>query len=82
MAVESVAQESLKVYPNPANDYLMVEGEMTSVEVYNAIGQRLMTKAVDGNSTRISLSNFSNGIYFLRVSNNGEVMTRKFSVNR
>ena len=82
MAVESVAEESLKVYPNPANDYLMVEGEMTSVEVYNAIGQRMMTKTVEGNSTRISLSNFSNGIYFLRVSNNGEVMTRKFSVNR
>ena len=82
MDVESVAQETLKVYPNPANDYLMVEGEMSTVEVYNTIGQRLMAKTVNGNSTRISLSDFSNGIYFLRVNNNGEVITRKFSVNR
>lgn len=82
-SVEAVSQESLKVYPNPANDYLIVEGEiMTSVEVYNAIGQRLLTKAVNGNSTRINLSEFNNGIYFLRVNNNGEVVTRKFSVNR
>ena len=55
---------------------------MSTVEVYNTIGQRLMDKTVNGNSTRISLSDFSNGIYFLRVNNNGEVITRKFSVNR
>lgn len=81
-SVEAVSQESLKVYPNPANDYLIVEGEMTSVEVYNAIGQRMLAKVVNGNSTRINLSEFNNGIYFLRVNNNGEVTTRKFSVNR
>ena len=81
-AVESVAEESLKVYPNPANGYLNVEGEMTSVEVYNAIGQCVITKAVNGNSTRINTSALNNGIYFLRVNNNGEVTVRKFSVNR
>jgi hypothetical protein len=81
-AVESVTQESLKVYPNPADEYLTVEGEMTSVEVYNTIGQCLFNKTVNGNSTRINLSEFSNGIYLLRVNNNGEVTTRKFSVNR
>ena len=81
MAVESVAEESLKVYPNPANGNLTVEGEMTSVEVYNAIGQCVVTKAVNGNSTRINTSALNNGIYFLRVNNNGEVIVRKFSVN-
>lgn len=81
-SVDAVPQETLKVYPNPANDYLTVEGEMTSLEVYNAIGQRMLAKMVNGNSTRINLSEFNNGIYFLRVNNNGEVTTRKFSVNR
>jgi hypothetical protein len=81
-SVDAVSQETLKVYPNPANDYLTVEGEMTSLEVYNAIGQRMLAKMVNGNSTRINLSEFNNGIYFLRVNNNGEVTTRKFSVNR
>lgn len=82
MAVESIAEDALKVYPNPANDQLNVEGEMTSIEVYNAIGQCMLTKAVNGNNTRIDLSAFSNGIYFLRVNNNGEVTVRKFSVNK
>ncbi len=77
----SELEKSLVVYPNPANDYLIVEGEMTSVEVYNTVGQCLMSKQVNGD-TKIDLSGFNNGIYFLRVFNNGEMAIRKFSVNR
>lgn len=81
--VEGVSEleKSLKVYPNPANDFLNVEGEMTSVEVYNTVGQCLISKQVNGD-TKIDLSGFNNGIYFLRVHNNGEMAVRKFSVNR
>ncbi len=74
-------ENTLKVYPNPANDYLTVEGDITSVEVYNTVGQCLLSKQVNGN-TKIDLSGFNNGIYFLRVYNNGEMALRKFSVNR
>lgn len=77
----SELEKSLKVYPNPANDFLNVEGEMTSVEVYNTVGQCLVSKQVNGD-TKIDLSGFNNGIYFLRVFNNGEMAVRKFSVNR
>ena len=82
LAVESNVQETLKVYPNPANDYLMVEGAMTQLEVFNTVGQCLLSRTVNDNHARINLSMFSNGIYFLRVSNNGETEVRKFSVNR
>lgn len=78
----SELEQTLNVYPNPANDYLMVEGVMTSVEVYNTVGQCLLSRTVNEASTRINLSTLSNGIYFLRVSNNGETAVRKFSVNR
>ena len=83
MAVEDNTQASeLKVYPNPANDYLMVEGEMTSIEVFNTLGQRLLSKAVTETSTSISLSGLGSGVYYLRVNNNGQVTTRMFTVNR
>lgn len=77
----SELENSLKVYPNPASQVLNVEGAMTSVEIYNTVGQCLLTKQVNGN-TQIDLSDFNNGIYFLRVNNNGETAVRKFSVNR
>lgn len=75
-------EKSLTVYPNPAKDMLNVNGVMTSVEVYNTVGQCLVTKQVNGTHTQIDLSGFNNGIYFLRVYNNGETAVRKFSVNR
>lgn len=75
-------ENSLKVFPNPANDMLTVEGEMTSVEVYNTLGQCLITKPVDASSIQIDLSGLGDGIYFLRVCNNGEMVVRKFSVSR
>ena len=79
--VESQSEQTLKVYPNPANSYLIVEGETTSIEVYNTVGQCMMSKQTSGD-TQIDLSGFANGMYFLRVYNNGEVAIRKFSVNR
>ena len=81
--VEGVSEleKSLKVYPNPASDVLTVEGEMTSVEIYNTVGQCLLAKPVKG-SVMIDLAGFDNGIYFLRVYNNGETAVRKISVNR
>ena len=77
----SELENSLKVYPNPASQVLNVEGTMTSFEVYNTVGQRLLTKQVNGNA-QIDLSGFNNGIYFLRVYNGGEMVVRKFTVNR
>lgn len=77
----SELENTLKVYPNPANDILTVEGTMTSIEVYNTVGQCMLSKQVNGN-TQIDLSGFNNGIYFLRVYNDGEMVVRKFSVNR
>ena len=77
----SELENTLKVYPNPAKETLTVEGTMTAIAVYNTVGQCLLTKEVNGN-TQIDLSSLNNGIYFLRVYNNGEVAVRKFSVNR
>ena len=80
-AVKSELANSLRLYPNPASQFLNVEGEMTFVEVYNTVGQCLLSKEVNGNA-HIDLSGYSNGIYFLRVNNNGETEVLKFSVNR
>ena len=75
---------SLKVYPNPTANMLNVEGEgMRSLEVYNTIGQRVMTMEVNGNKAQINTESLNNGIYFLRINaNDGNVLNRTFSVAR
>jgi hypothetical protein len=75
---------SLRVYPNPTANMLNVEGEdMRSLEVYNTVGQRVMTMEVNGNKAQINTESLNNGIYFLRINaNDGNVLNRTFSVAR
>ena len=83
---EGVAEleQSLKIYPNPTTGVLNVQGDgMTSVEVYNTVGQRVMTQVVNGNGIQLNTESLNNGIYFLRIhANDGAVLNRTFSVAR
>ena len=77
-------ENSLKLYPNPTANVLNVEGEgMSSVEVYNTVGQCVMTQAVNGNKIQINTENLNGGIYFIRIkANDGAMLNRTFSVSR
>ena len=74
--------QSLKLYPNPTSGMLNIEGEgMTSVEVYNTVGQRVMTQEINGNKTQVSTENLNNGVYFVRViTDSGVVIARKVTI--
>ena len=77
------SSEALRVYPNPASDQLTLEGAMNLVEVYNTVGQCVISQNATGDVMQLNLSGLNNGVYFLRVyNNNGEMIIRKFSVNR
>ena len=77
-------ENSVKLYPNPTANVLNVEGEgMSSLEVYNTVGQRVMMMEVSGNKTQINTESLNNGIYFIRIyANDGTMLNRTFSVAR
>lgn len=77
-------EQSLKIYPNPTSDVLNIQGEgMTNIEVYNAIGQRVMSQSVNGNGIQLRTESLNNGVYFLRIyGNDGAMLNRIFSVAR
>ena len=77
-------KSSLKLYPNPTANVLNVEGEgLSSVEIYNTIGQRVMTQEVNGNKALINTESLNSGVYFIRVyANDGSMLNRTFSVAR
>ena len=70
-----------KIYPNPANNKIFVEGEgVGAVEVYNSLGQRVAT--VEGSeNTAVDVTSFENGVYMVRViTNEGAVSTKKVTI--
>ena len=77
-------ESSLRLYPNPTSGVLNIQGEgMVSFEVYNTVGQRVMTQEVNGNAAQVNTESLNNGIYFLRIlANDGNVLNRTFSVAR
>ena len=76
--------EGMKIYPNPTSSVLNIEGEgMVSVEVYNTVGQRVMTQAVNGNAVQLNTESLSNGLYIVRILvNDGSMLNHTFSVAR
>ena len=77
-------ENSLKLYPNPTANVLNVEGAgMRSIEVYNAVGQRVMKQEVNGNKAQVNTESLNNGVYFIRIiANDGAMLNRTFSVAR
>ncbi len=60
----------LKYYPNPVNNVLNIEfaGGITSVEVYNAIGQKVMAQKENTISTSVDMTSLAAGTYFVKVT--------------
>ena len=53
------------------------------IEVYNAMGQRVMMVETIDNAIQLNTANLSNGMYVVRIyANDGTVLNRTFSVAR
>ena len=59
----------LKAYPNPANDFLIIEvREKGNLVLYNTKGQILLQKQTDTYQNQLDVSMLSNGVYILVFS--------------
>ena len=73
--------DQVKVYPNPTTNVLNISTnqQLKKVEVYNQIGQLVYQS---DEVTTMNTSNFSNGIYFLRITDfYDQVITKKIVKN-
>jgi hypothetical protein len=66
---------TIKVFPNPANEYIIIEGTISNVatlqvNILNLFGQKVMDKSfvADGVfSDKINIANIPTGIYFIEI---------------
>lgn len=63
--INSAHANSVKVYPNPASDWLTVEGHYTRLELTTLSG--ICMKIADGSEQRLNISDVPAGIYILKV---------------
>jgi hypothetical protein len=79
--IKSLQELGLQLYPNPIKDYLTIsssEYSTVTVQVLTTTGKVIFTEEWQSPFTRrINFSNFSNGLYFIRFTINGEMVTQK-----
>ena len=71
----------LKIYPNPANQILHIastENNTFSYEIYNLIGQRILTGTT---KDEIRVSDLSKGNYFIKITDGKRIVVEKFIKN-
>ena len=73
--------QNIEIYPNHAKDMLTVKAEnLSSVAIYNSIGQKVFEQNHDANEMTINTNDFESGIYMVRIVAYGHEMIRKVSV--
>ena len=74
-----IASNSIRIYPNPANDRLYIETQTLTIEIYDVYGRRQNLKNSETQKLRnsIDISELNSGIYFVKIKNeDGEVVKR------
>ena len=83
LPVETSEIEKFKVYPNPVNS-----GEFSirsrnnldrSVQIYNMLGKQVYNRQLQSNK-RVQVSDLAQGIYILKVEEDGRTATRKLVI--
>jgi hypothetical protein len=77
LGVADFQKMKIKLYPNPTNGLLYIETsqELQSYEVYNLIGQKLLSNSFTGS---IDMKDLSKGTYIIRLTTQeGTVITEK-----
>ena len=70
---------SFSYYPNPVKNILNLSynQEISSVEVFNLLGQKVSTNKINANDAQVDMSNLANGAYMVKVTSNDQVKTIK-----
>lgn len=74
LSVTAFSKTDFIVYPNPTNDSISVslpnDSEVKTIVIYSILGQKVLEKNIDNQSSTISLKSLNNGIYFYKIESN------------
>jgi len=85
------SEESLNVYPNPSTGLVNLEFEINqdsdvTIEILNMNGQLIYAEKISEKAGHyvhnIDLSSFTNGVYMLRVLNNGIIENKRIMIGK
>jgi hypothetical protein len=73
---------SVTVYPNPATENVSISCgscALSTITVYNAMGQKILSKEVNGSITTLDISDFARCIYHLQIETTNQTITKRIT---
>lgn len=80
--IQEAALNGISIYPNPAGEAFFIETNdsgISTVEVFNAMGQLLVKEQASGKA-RIDMSSRDNGIYLVKITNGNASYIQKIII--
>ena len=85
VGIDNAEAMQVNIFPNPTSRFLNIESAagISEVEIYNAVGQKVIAKSVNAANTQLDLGALGTGNYSMRiVALDGSSTTGKFIVNK
>jgi len=80
LSINEKKKEVIRIYPNPAQSFLNVTiNGVYEISILNVNGRLIYSSSIDNNLT-IDVSNFENGVYFLKLKNKDGVINEKINI--
>lgn len=75
LSTNNAVINALNYYPNPIKNELIINAntKITSVKIFNVLGEQLINTKENANNTKIDFKNQPSGIYFVKVYSNNSV---------
>ena len=75
--------QNVIIYPNPTTSILNIENaENSMIEIYDLLGRVVLFENNISINKQLNVSSLSTGTYLIKISNNGQIKTDKFIINR
>ncbi|MCF8302179.1 MAG: T9SS type A sorting domain-containing protein [Bacteroidales bacterium] len=81
---EEVANNTLRLYPNPANDYVSIDAEdwrQATVELYNIEGKLVLQQDIQPHN-KIPIHHLKRGVYLYKIIGNDTIGSGKMMIER
>ena len=69
----------LTISPNPANAFVTIEATqpLGNIQIKNGLGQTVINKKSEGQTTSIDISSLQHGVYFIQINNMSKKMVKQ-----
>ena len=83
---ENLLTAAIKMYPNPVKellhiDFTSISSNKINIQLFTALGQKVIENELIGSETSIPVSSLSNGVYLVKISSENESKTYKVIID-